>query len=100
MLDGEQRERLVTIERRVIERLRSIVRDGKAAGMFAVADVKLAAFAIASACEYVFQWYRPEGPLSVERVADEYAQMMEALARGGAEASDASASPLRTVRAG
>jgi TetR/AcrR family transcriptional regulator, cholesterol catabolism regulator len=82
VLEGEHRERLVAIERRVIERLRSILRDGKAAGIFAVADVKLAAFAIANACEYVFQWYRPEGPLSVDQVADEYAQMMESLARG------------------
>ena len=61
----------------MIERLRSILRDGKSAGVFAVADVKLAAFAIASACEYAFQWYRPEGPLSVDEVADKNARMME-----------------------
>jgi AcrR family transcriptional regulator len=95
VLDEELRERLVSQQRRVIERLRTILRDGKAEGVFAVADVKLAAFAIASACEYAFQWYRPEGPLSVDQIADEYAHMMEALARGGVEAPLEPARPLR-----
>jgi AcrR family transcriptional regulator len=98
VLDDEHRERLVAVERRVIERLRSILRDGKAAGVFAVEDVKLAAFAIASACEYAFQWYRPEGPLSVNQVAERYARMMEALARGGAQAPLAPPRPLRAAR--
>lgn len=97
VLDDEHRERLVTLERRVSERLRSILRDGKAAGVFAFTDVKLAAFAIAGACESTFHWYRPEGPLSVDQVADEYAQMMEALARGGAQAPLAPARPLRAT---
>lgn len=82
VLDDEHRERLAAVERGIIERLREILREGKAAGVFAVADVKLAAFAIASACEYAFQWYRHDGPLSDEQVADHYAHMMEALARG------------------
>jgi AcrR family transcriptional regulator len=83
VLDDEQRERLVDGERRVIERLRTILRDGKAAGVFAVSDVKLAAFAIATACEYAFEWYDPNGRLSAEEVAEEYADLMESLAVGG-----------------
>jgi AcrR family transcriptional regulator len=83
VLDDEHRDRLVAVERGIIQRLRQILRDGKSAGVFAVADVKLAAFAIASACEYAFGWYRHDGPLSVEQVADHYALMMEALARNG-----------------
>jgi AcrR family transcriptional regulator len=98
VLDHQHRDRLVTLERRVIERLRSILRDGNAAGVFAVADVKIAAFAIANACESTFHWYRPEGPLSVAQVADEYARMMEALARGGTLAPLAPARPLRAAR--
>jgi AcrR family transcriptional regulator len=96
VLDDERRGRLVTLERRVLERLRSILRDGKDAGIFAIGDVKLAAFAIANACESTFQWYRPEGPLSADQIADEYAQMMEALARGGVQAPIA---PPRQLRA-
>jgi len=82
VLDDSHRERLQIPERRVNQRLRKILRDGKADGVFAVADVKLAAFAISSACEYAFQWYRPEGALSVDQVAKGYAEMMESLARG------------------
>jgi AcrR family transcriptional regulator len=95
VLDDEHRERLVSLERRVLERLRSILRDGRAAGLFTIGDVKLAAFAIAGACEYTFQWYRHEGPLTVDHVADEYAQMMEALARAGVPAHVAQPRPLR-----
>jgi AcrR family transcriptional regulator len=91
VLDEEHRQRLVAVERGTIERLREILRDGRAAGVFAVADVKLAAYAIASACEYAFQWYRHDGPLSVEQVADHYADMMEALARGDGSRSAQSA---------
>ena len=98
VLDDEYRERLVTLERSVLERLRSILRDGKAAGMFGFGDVKLAAFAIASACESTFQWYQPEGPLSVDEVADQYAQMMEALARCGVPAPVSPPRPLRATR--
>lgn len=98
VLDDEYRDRLVTLERRVSERLRSILRDGKAAGIFGIGDVKLAAFAIANACESTFHWYRSEGPLSVDEVAEEYAQMMDALARGGVEAPLPPPRPLRATR--
>jgi TetR/AcrR family transcriptional regulator, cholesterol catabolism regulator len=98
VLDDEHRERLVSLERGVLERLRAILRDGKAAGTFAIADVKVAAFAIVGACEYTFQWYRHEGPLSVDQVADDYAQMMEALARAGISAPGAPPRPLRATR--
>jgi AcrR family transcriptional regulator len=92
------RERLVTLERRVVERLRSILQDGRDAGVFVFGDVKLTAFAIATACESTYHWYRPEGPLSVDEVADEYAQMMEALARGGAQVPLAPPRSLRPTR--
>lgn len=98
VLDDEHRERLDSLERQVLERLRSILRDGKAAGIFEIGDVKLAAFAIANACESTFQWFRPEGPLSVDEVADEYAQMMEALARGGVQSPTAPPRPLHAPR--
>jgi AcrR family transcriptional regulator len=97
-LDDEHRLKLVGMQRGVVERLRTILRDGKEAGLFAVSDVKLAAFAITSACEYAFQWYRPEGPLSADEVAEEYAKMMEALARGGCVPDAASALPSRVAR--
>lgn len=99
VLDDEHRERLVAVQRRMIERLCVILREGKAVGVFAVADVQLAAFAIASACEYAFQWYRPEGPLSALEVADQYAHMMEALARGDAQQPLAQPRPLPPERA-
>jgi TetR/AcrR family transcriptional regulator, cholesterol catabolism regulator len=98
VLDDERRERLVAVRRRVIDRLCSILREGKDAGVFAVDDVKLAASAITSACEYSFQWYRPEGSLSVDHVAEQYAHMMEALARNEAQPALARPRARRAAR--
>lgn len=99
VLDDDHRARLAALERKVLERLRSILRDGQEEGVFAVANLKLAAFAIMSACEYTFHWFRPEGPLSADDVADQYAQMMEAMARSGGQVSLAPPRPLRATRA-
>jgi len=83
VLDDDQREQLNEGERQVIARLRLILSDGRKAGVFRVRDVKLAAFAIANACEYAFQWYNPHGKLSGDQIAEEYAKMMEGLAVNG-----------------
>jgi AcrR family transcriptional regulator len=38
-------------------------------------NVRLAAIAILSACNWFTQWYRPEGPLSVKDIATEFADL-------------------------
>lgn len=81
-LEDEHRERLIEFQRQVVDRLRAILRDGQATGEFTVTNITVTSFAIASACEYVFEWFDPDGPLSIDEVADQYATMMAALAGG------------------
>jgi AcrR family transcriptional regulator len=80
-LDDEHRLRLATMQREVVARLRMILQDGADQGVF-TSDVRLASFAITSACEFSYQWFNPEGPLTIEQIADRYVQMMQALAIG------------------
>lgn len=62
------------LQREVLEAYRSIVEDGRAAGDFAVADAKLAAFNILAITQYPVLWYRPDSSLSIDDVASEQAE--------------------------
>jgi AcrR family transcriptional regulator len=74
----------------VIERLRrayeddleAILRDGCAAGEFTVPDTKLATLGLIAMLTGVTTWYRPEGRLSAEAVADHYWQMVRRAVSG------------------
>jgi TetR/AcrR family transcriptional regulator, cholesterol catabolism regulator len=49
---------------------RKAIADGVASGVFAPADPKLAALITLGALNWVYQWFRPDGPLSSDEVAD------------------------------
>jgi len=49
---------------------------GKASGDFAIADIELTRLAILSLCITVCQWYSPEGRLSPEALAANYADLV------------------------
>jgi AcrR family transcriptional regulator len=75
------------IERRdVYERLwRSTIGAGIADGSLRAFDVRLAGIGILSACNWFTQWYRPEGTLSVDQVAESFSDLFLAgLRRHGA----------------
>jgi AcrR family transcriptional regulator len=65
------------LENEYVEQVRSILREGVEAGVFAVDDYVTTAFAIITMCEYVNTWYNAQGALSVAAVANRY----EGLAR-------------------
>ena len=73
-LTEDARERLVEHRRRIHGMLRDIIGQGTAEGTFAVDNMTLAVAAIETSCEYVFVWYRRDGPLSVDDVADGYVE--------------------------
>lgn len=78
-ISEDRRERLVSGQREMQEALRGILLDGEREGNFTFENVKVAAFALTSACEYVFEWYEPSGELSPPEVADQYADLCEAM---------------------
>ncbi|HKA52525.1 MAG TPA: hypothetical protein VKJ47_02585, partial [Candidatus Binatia bacterium] len=67
-------------ERRVYDELiEGVIREGVEAGRLAPLPAKLLSFAILGMCNWLYQWYQPEGSLSV----DEVARIFIALAENG-----------------
>ncbi|MDN5860847.1 MAG: TetR/AcrR family transcriptional regulator [Pseudonocardia sp.] len=52
--------------------LRQIIGDGAATGVFAVESPALASFAIREMCVSIARWFRDDGPLPAEEVAEQY----------------------------
>ena len=71
-----------TYKRKIDRRLRSFIQEGIEDGSIAPCDPKLAAFAIAGAVNWICMWYEPEGALSAEEIATQFAQTLtQGLAR-------------------
>jgi AcrR family transcriptional regulator len=55
-----------------------IITEGQAAGAFtSEIDPKIAAFGILGMCNWLSQWYKSDGPLTHERIAAMFVQMVE-----------------------
>jgi AcrR family transcriptional regulator len=54
--------------------IRAIIVDGAEAGVFHVGNPALASFAILEMSVSIARWFREDGPLTAEQVADEYAE--------------------------
>ena len=71
-LTKSHHKKSVTLRDRYESRLRSIMQEGVAAGVFHVPDERVASFAILQMGIAVSGWYRPEGNLSVPQLCDVY----------------------------
>jgi AcrR family transcriptional regulator len=58
------------------EGVRRVIAEGVERGVFRVANLRLATLFVLSALNWTYQWYRPEGPMSLEELAEAYAQMV------------------------
>ncbi|MFD5228781.1 TetR/AcrR family transcriptional regulator [Streptomyces qaidamensis] len=74
-LPKQHRETLVALQRSYVDELRDILRSGRDDGTFSFRDVRATVFAVVTLCEYVHTWYNPAGPLSVDDVVRQYADM-------------------------
>jgi TetR/AcrR family transcriptional regulator, cholesterol catabolism regulator len=54
---------------------RAVIAEGVESGEFAVVDPRMTAMALLSALNGIASWYRPDGPLSAEEVADRHADL-------------------------
>jgi len=63
-------------KRKIDRRLRIFIQEGIADGSIAPCDPKLAAFSIAGALNWICIWYEPEGPLSPEEIATQFARTL------------------------
>ncbi|MBX5476563.1 MAG: TetR family transcriptional regulator [Clostridia bacterium] len=82
---GPERRADVLARRDAYEGLwRRIVEEGVASGEFRPVDAKLAAIWLLSSANWLYQWYRPDGPSSAEEIADQFATLaLNGLGAGG-----------------
>lgn len=63
-------------KRKIDRRLRAFLQEGIADGSIAPCDPKIAAFSIAGALNWICVWYEPDGPLSPEEIATQFARTL------------------------
>ncbi|MBV9504901.1 MAG: TetR family transcriptional regulator [Acidobacteriia bacterium] len=63
-------------KRKIDRRLRSFIQEGIEDGSMAHCDPKIAAFSIAGALNGICQWYEPDGALSAEEIASQFARTL------------------------
>ena len=64
-------------------RVRDVIAAGVAAGEFTVPDPRLAAFAVCDMLNGLSNWFRPDGALSLDAVADGYVDLIVGRMLGG-----------------
>jgi len=75
-LSAEARSAVRRSKRRYDRAFRQQVEHGIKDGSIVACNAKLAAFAVAGALNGIADWYRPGGGLSVDAIAEEYAQRL------------------------
>lgn len=71
-LSAERKEQSRAARRVYLTRLQKAIEAGVAQGIFWVEDARLAALFIITAINAIFQWFHPEGPLSLEEISEQY----------------------------
>lgn len=74
-LGGERRAAILARRDAYEARVRDVIADGMATGDLAMTDVPVAAAFLLSALNGIAAWYRPDGRLSPEDLADRYADL-------------------------
>jgi tetracycline repressor-like protein len=80
-LPDEHRRRIRAIKRIYLDELRAVLNAGARSGTFDFADVRVTAFAIVTLCGSAHTWYDPQGDLTVDRVAEMYADFAAGMVR-------------------
>lgn len=91
-LPPEVRNEFRHLKRRSDSVLKAILSQGVSVGDFQPRDEKVVAFAIDGMCNWLYQWYTPDGPKTAAEIADEFNEL---LFRGLRRDSDDD-SPLRS----
>ena len=80
-LPDEHRRRVRAIKRMYLDELRTILKAGARAGTFDFEDIRVTSFALATLCGSAHTWYDPDGDLSVDEVAEIYADFAAGMVR-------------------
>jgi len=63
-------------KRKIDRRLRGFIQDGINDGSITPCDPKIAAFSIAGALNWICMWYEPQGALTAEEIASQFARTL------------------------
>jgi AcrR family transcriptional regulator len=74
-LSGDRRAAIATRRDAYEARFRAVIDDGTAVGAFRATESALAATFILTALNGIATWYRPDGRLSADRIADHYVDL-------------------------
>ena len=74
-LSGDRRAAIATRRDAYEARFRAVIDDGTTVGAFRATDSALAATFILTALNGIATWYRPDGRLSANRIADHYVDL-------------------------
>ena len=80
-LPEEHRRRIRAIKRMYLDELRAVLNAGARGGTFDFADLRVTAFAIVTLCGSAHTWYDPAGDLTVDQVAEMYADLVAGMVR-------------------
>jgi AcrR family transcriptional regulator len=75
-LTTEARTEVRAYKRKIDRRLRSFIQEGIEDGSIVPCDTKIAAFSIAGALNWICMWYEPDGALSPEEIATQFARTL------------------------
>jgi len=74
-LSGDRRQAILERRDAYERRFRDLIADGMADGTFALTDPAVAATFLLSALNGIAGWYRPEGRLAADRIADHFVDL-------------------------
>lgn len=74
-LSGERRASIGARRDAYEQRVRDLIADGLAVGVFASVDPAVATTFLLTALNGIAAWYRPDGRLSADRIADHYVEL-------------------------
>jgi AcrR family transcriptional regulator len=80
-LPEEHRARIRAIKRIYVDELRAVLNAGARNGTFDFADVRVTAFALVTLLGSAHEWFDPAGDLTVDQVAEMYADLAAAVVR-------------------
>ena len=80
-LPEEHRRRIRAIKRMYVDELRAVLKAGAKSGTFDFDDVRVTAFAIVTLCGCSHTWYDPDGDLTIDQVAEMYADFAAGMVR-------------------
>ena len=75
-LEPEQHKRHIPNRDRFESLWRDTIEDGVREGVFSCPDVALAVRALMGILNWTLTWYNPDGSLSIEQIADQYANLL------------------------